>query len=214
MEQSNVLINAIIELDEQVALSQIRSEAEKGTDPLIILEECRQGLQVVGERFDQEEYFLSELILGAEIFKQATQILAPALEAKKESSGGALGKVVVGTVKGDIHDLGKNLVTAMLSASGFEVHDLGVDVPKERFVEAIREFQPKVLGMSALLTIAFDAMRDTIKAIEDAGLRGGLGIMVGGGPVNENVKKYVGADAVGRNASHAVEIAKRMVGAN
>ncbi|MCL5959478.1 MAG: cobalamin-dependent protein [Chloroflexi bacterium] len=208
---SDSLIDAIINLEEKAALSKIRAASEGGIDPLAIIEECRQGLQVVGERFDREEYFLSELIVGAEIFRQAVEILGPALEARKVA-GGALGRVVIGTVKGDIHDLGKNVVVAMLSASGFQVHDLGVDVPKDRFVEAVRQVRPQVLGISALLTLSFNEMRDTIQALKDAGLRDGLGIMVGGGPVNEAVKDYVGADVVGRNAAHAVEIAKQLAG--
>lgn len=210
---SEKLFNAIVNLEEQPALKCVREEFESGRDPVSILEECRQALEIVGQRFDAGEYFLSELILGAQIFKEAMEIISPAL-ATNRHEGASLGKVIIGTVKGDIHDLGKNLVAAMLKAAGFEVHDLGVDVARERFVEAIREIRPQIVGMSALLTIAFDEMRDTIKAIEAAGLRDGIKIMVGGGPVNEAVKGYVGADAVGRNASQAVELAKILVGGN
>ncbi len=210
---SKELYNAIVNLEEQTALKYVREEFESGKDPLSILEECRQALEIVGQKFDAEEYFLSELILGAQIFKEAVEIISPALGADKHE-GATRGRIVIGTVKGDIHDLGKNLVTAMLKSTGFEVYDLGVDVPRERFVEMVREVRPQVVGMSALLTIAFDEMRDVVEALEAAGLRDRVKIMIGGGPVNEAVKGYVGADAVGRNASQAVELAKMFVGGN
>ncbi|MCL5265345.1 MAG: cobalamin-dependent protein [Chloroflexi bacterium] len=208
---SKELYEAIVSLEELAALKCVREEFDSGKDPLSILEECRQALEIVGQRFDAGEYFLSELILGAQIFKEAMEVISPALEDGK-NEGASLGKVVIGTVKGDIHDLGKNLVAAMLKAAGFEVYDLGVDVARERFVEMVREVRPQVVGMSALLTIAFNEMRDTVMAIEAAGLRDSVKIMVGGGPVNEAVKGYVGADAVGRNASQAVELVKMFVG--
>lgn len=206
-----LLKDVIVDLDENAALEKVKEAVAQGRDPLSIVEECRQGLQVVGERFDKGEYFLSELIVGAEVFRQAMQILEPMLLAGRGREK-PLGKVVIGTVKGDIHDLGKNVVIAMLRASGFEVHDLGVDVPKEKFLEAVREIQPNVLGLSALLTLTFDAMKETVEALAEAGLRKKLGIMIGGGPVDDNVREYVGADAYGRNAAHAVEIARRLAG--
>ncbi len=208
---SRSLLDLIVELEENAALEKVKEAVAEGKDPLAIVEECRQGLQVVGERYDQGEYFLSELIVGAEIFKQAVASLSPAILGGRADAS-RLGKVVVGTVRGDIHDLGKNVVIALLSASGFEVHDLGVDVPVERFVEKVREVQPSVVAMSALLTLSFDAMKETIQALADAGLRKELGIMIGGGPVDENVREYVGADEYGRNAAQAVVIAKRLAG--
>lgn len=205
------LVELIVELEENAALEEVKEAMAQGRDPLAVVEECRQALQVVGDRFDQGEYFLSELIVGAEIFKQAMQILAPSIAASKGGSK-PLGKVVFGTVQGDIHDLGKNVVAVMLSASGFEVHDLGVDVPKERFVEKVREVQPQVLGLSGLLTLSFNSMKETVQALQAAGLRQELGVMIGGGPVDENVRKYVGADAWGRNAAQAIVIAKKLAG--
>jgi len=206
------LAEAIAELDENASLHKVKEAMTQGRDPVSIVEECRQGIQVVGSRFDKGEYFLSELILGAEIFKEAMQILDPALAASKGHSR-LVGKVVIGTVKGDIHDLGKNVVIAMLSASGFQVSDLGVDVPPEKFVEEVRKLRPDVVGLSALLTLSFDAMKETVQALQAAGLRKEIGIMVGGGPVNETVREYVGADAWGQNAAQAVDVAKRLVGA-
>jgi len=209
---SQRLIDAVIELDEDRALSEIKKAAAEGVDPLTIIEECRQGLQVVGERFDQGDYFLSELVVGAEIFREAMEILGPAMAAKKGERPKSAGTVVLGTVKGDIHDLGKSIVGAMLQANGFVVHDLGVDVPPQAFVDKVKETGAGVLAMSALLTLSFDAMKETIASLREAGLREQVRIMVGGGPVDENVKRYVGADAYGRNAVQAIDIAKSFVG--
>lgn len=206
---TSALFNAFVELDEKTALREVAAAVETGKDPLSVVEECRRGLEAVGERYEREEYFLPELLLGANIFKQMMAFLGPLLEAANRDDR-KLGKVVIGTVKGDIHDLGKNIVTTMLSAAGFEVVDLGVDVPKERFVSAVESHQPQFVGMSALLTQSFDSMRETIAALEARGLRAGRYIVVGGAPVDETVKAYVGADAVGRNAVEAVDIVQRL----
>jgi methanogenic corrinoid protein MtbC1 len=123
------------------------------------------------------------------------------------------GKVVIGTVEGDIHDIGKNIVTFMLDVNGFEVLDLGVDVPAQKFVEAIRDFQPQVVGLSGFLTLAFEVMKETVEAINTAGLRNEVKIMIGGGQVNEEIRKYAGADAYGKDAMAAVNLAKQWIGA-
>jgi methanogenic corrinoid protein MtbC1 len=171
-----------------------------------ILQACQDGMNEVGGRFECQDYFVSDLLMSGEIFKQVGAILEPQL---KLSGTTYLGKVVVGTVKGDIHDIGKDIVVSMLKSAGFEVIDLGVDVPAARFVEALKQSGATVLGLSGLLTLAFDSMKETIKAVDAAGMRDKVRIMVGGGPVDGNVCTAVGADDWGANAQHAVRLAKK-----
>lgn len=200
---SEQLVKAFVELDEGGVLQLVEQRLGAGEDPLTILEDCRQGMNEVGKLFEQGEYFISELIMAGEIFKQAMQLLLPKLAAEGPA---ARGKVVIGTVKGDIHDLGKNIVVTLLKAANYEVHDLGVDVPPERFVETVKETGAKVLGMSGLLTISFDSMKRTVQALTEAGLRDKVKVMVGGGMTSEDVCKYVGADAWGADAQAAVTL--------
>jgi 5-methyltetrahydrofolate--homocysteine methyltransferase len=167
-------------------------------------------MEIVGQRFEAGTYFLPELLMAGEMLTEITELVKPEMAKTQELQ--RHGKVLIGTVKGDIHDIGKNIVTFMLDASGFEVKDLGVDVPPEKFVEAIREFQPQVVGLSGFLTLAFDAMKGTIAAIQAAGLRDGVKIMIGGGPVSEDVRNYTGADAYGRDAMAGVSLAKQWLG--
>ena len=191
---SETLKDAIVELEEEQALSMVKRSLEEGIDPLTIVEECRRGLEVIGERFSKGEYFLSELVVGGEIFKEAMQILGPAVAAGKAGEQRPVGIVVLGTVKGDIHDL-------------------GVDVPPQQFVEKVQETGARVVALSALLTISFDSMKETVTALSQAGLREQVQVMVGGGPVDDSVRAYVGADAYGRTAVEAVHLAKSYVGA-
>ncbi|MGC8825479.1 MAG: cobalamin B12-binding domain-containing protein [Anaerolineae bacterium] len=200
---SEQLVKAFVALDEGGVLKLVEQRSGAGEDPLAILEDCRQGMTEVGKLFEQGEYFISELIMAGEIFKQAMQLLLPKLAAEGPA---ARGKVVIGTVKGDIHDLGKNIVVTLLKAANYEVHDLGVDVPPERFVETVKETGAKVLGMSGLLTISFDSMKRTVQALTEAGLRDKVKVMVGGGMTSEDVCKYVGADAWGADAQAAVTL--------
>lgn len=201
---SNDISLLIAEIEEEGTLRAVREALSEGSDPLSLVEALREGIAVVGERFAAKEYFLPDLIIASEIFKDAIGLIEPHLKGESSTSRGA---IVIGTVQGDIHDIGKNLVATMLSCSGFEVHDLGVDVPPEAFVDKIRETGAKVVGMSGLLTLAFDAMKNTVEAIEEAGLRGRTKIMIGGGPVNETVLKYCGADAYGKDPTKAVKLA-------
>jgi 5-methyltetrahydrofolate--homocysteine methyltransferase len=204
---SNELVNAIADMEEEQALDLAKELVAKKTDPMLILDDCRSAMEIVGQRYEAGTYFLPELLLAGEMLAEITQIVKP--ELSKEHEVQRHGKVLIGTVKGDIHDIGKNIVTFMLDASGFEVRDLGVDIPPEKFVEAIREFQPQVVGLSGFLTLAFDAMRETVGAIQAAGLRDGVKIMIGGGPVNEDVRNYTGADAYGKDAMAGVSLAKQ-----
>jgi methanogenic corrinoid protein MtbC1 len=210
---SDKLIEAMVEMKEQEALERAKDLISSGEDPLKILNACSEALETVGKRFEAGEYFLPQLILAGEMLRQISEMLKPKLEDKTTSvTSESLGKVLIGTVKGDIHDIGKDIVTFMLQVNGFNVLDLGIDVPPSKFVDAIKDFQPQVVGMSCLLTLAFESMKETVEAIENAGLRQEVKIMVGGGQVSEMVRDYANADAYGEDAVSAVRLAKNWVG--
>ena len=210
---SDKLVDAMVLMREQEALSLADKMLNDGVHPLEVLEHCREAVEKVGKQFELGKYFLPELIMAGEMLKKISSMTEPFLKHDAEDKTASLGKVVLGSVKGDIHDIGKDIVKFLLDVNGFEVHDLGVDVPSERFVEAIREVQPEVVGMSALLTTVFEAMKNTVTAIKDAGLRDDVKIMIGGGTVSEEVKAYSGADAYGKDAVAAVNLAKEWVAA-
>jgi methanogenic corrinoid protein MtbC1 len=208
---SDQLVHAIADMREQEALDLVKQMVKSGVQPMAILDAAREAMVIVGQRFEQGVYFLPELLLSGEMLNQITDILKPELAKQPEIK--RHGKVLIGTVKGDIHDIGKNIVTFMLDVNGFDVRDLGVDVSPDRFVEAIREFHPQVVGLSGFLTLAFDTMKETIHVIQTAGLRNSVKIMIGGGQVNEEIREYAGADAYGRDAMAAVSLARKWVGA-
>ncbi len=203
------LANALADLNEEKALRTTKEALEAGEDPVEILESCRNGITIVGDRFERGEYFLSELVMAAEIFKEAMELVRPKLEKVVAKP---LGKIVIGTVKGDIHDIGKNIAIALLEAAGFEVHDLGVNTPPEKFVDAIKEVNPEIVGMSCLLTLSIESMRKTVEAIGEANLREGVKVIIGGGRVDEVAYEYVVADAYTDNAVGGVTICKKWVG--
>lgn len=198
----------LADLEEEAFLNLLRQELEAGADPMSILEDCRAGMVLVGKRFEENTYFISDLMMAGELFKQATNLLAPKMQLSGDASRG---KVVVGTVKGDIHDIGKDLVVGMLKAANFDVHDLGVDVPPDKFIDVLKETKARVLGLSALLTTAFESMKDTVDAIKEAGIRSEVKIMIGGGPVNQEVVDYSGADDWGADAQEAVTLCNRFI---
>jgi len=200
------LVHALADLKEDEALAITRTRLDSEEDPNAILADARQGMAIVGARFASGEYFIPDLIYSGEILKEVTEIVKPKIVKSAEIN--RLGKVVIGTVAGDIHDIGLNIVDFMLDTSGFEVKNLGVDVPSAKFIEALKETGAPVLGLSGFLTLAFDSMKDTVKAIEAAGLRGKVKIMIGGGQIDDQVKKYTGADAFGKDAVEAVDLAK------
>jgi methanogenic corrinoid protein MtbC1 len=208
---SKELVNAIADMREAETLKLVKEMVEGGSEPMAILGAAREAMDIVGKRYEEGAYFLPELMLAGEMLNQITDILKPELAKLPEIK--RHGKVLIGTVAGDIHDIGKNIVTFMLDVNGFEVLDLGVDVPPQKFVEAIQDFQPQVVGLSGFLTLAFDAMKETLEAIEAAGLRDKVKIMIGGGQINEDIKKYTGADAYGNDAVAGVSLAKKWAGA-
>ncbi len=195
------LIKALSDLDETKVTALVKEELDAGTDPMTVHAACREGMAQVGKRYESGEYYVSDLIMAGEIFKQAGMLMGSNL---RMDDGPQRGKVVIGTVKGDIHDIGKDLVVSMLRANGYDVTDLGVDIPSKNFVEALEKTGAAVLGLSGLLTIAFDSMKETIAAVNTAGLRSRVKVMIGGGSINEKVREYVGADAVGADAQEAV----------
>jgi methanogenic corrinoid protein MtbC1 len=209
---SKALIDAIADMREQDALKITDEMLASGADPVAVLDACREAMAVVGRRYEEGNYFLPELLLAGEMLRQISDKVKPRLQTQAGAQK-KLGRVVIGTVKGDIHDIGKDIVTFLLDANGFEVRDLGVDVSPLKFVEAIRDFRPQVVGLSGFLTLAFGAMKETVEAIKAAGLRDGVKIMIGGGQVNDKIQEYAGADAYGRDAVTGVSLAKKWVGA-
>ncbi len=196
------------DLDEDGLLQGVRSLLDKGVAPLEILAQLQEGMAIVGRRFEAQEYFLSELVFSADIFKKATESLG---DLSTESQITQPGTLVIGTVAEDIHDIGKNLVTSLMSCNGFKVHDLGVDVPAQKFADAIKEHKPDFVGLSCLLTSAYDNMKKTVQVIEQAGLRKGIKILIGGGPVDETVRQYVNADYCCLTAQAAVNLCKGLM---
>jgi len=207
---SGKLAKLLSDLKEPEALQFVEKALAEGVDPAGLLDEAREGMAVVGQRFASEEYFIPDLIFSGEILKGIVQRLEPHLKKGKEQK--RLGKAVIGTVAGDIHDIGKDLVVFMLDVSGFEVLDLGIDVPAQKFVDAIKQSGSKIVGLSGFLTLAFDSMKETIDAIQKAGLRDKVKIMIGGGQIDEQVRRFTGADAYGRDAMAAVQLAKGWIG--
>jgi len=203
------LVDAIANIKEDEVLRMVRHRLEVGEEPIALLEECRAGMGIVGERFEKGEYFLGELIMSGEIFKQAMSFIEPKLTGDVRSE--TIGQVIMGTVKGDIHSIGKDIVTGLLRMSGFEVFDLGADVAPEAFVEKLVESGAPILGMSALITPSFESMKNTVTAIEKRGIRDRVKVIIGGGIVIEQVKRYVGADAFTRDGAEGVKICKEFI---
>jgi 5-methyltetrahydrofolate--homocysteine methyltransferase len=178
-----------------------------GTRPAEILDRCREAMAIIGRRFETGECFVPELILAGEMLRRISELLKPHLTGSAETA--RRGRVVIGTVEGDIHDIGKDIVAFMLDVNGFEVTDLGVDVPAARFVQAVQQARPQVVGLSGFLTLAYDPMKNTVQALQQAGLRDRVKIMIGGGQIDEHVRRYTGADAFGKDAMAAVALARQ-----
>jgi 5-methyltetrahydrofolate--homocysteine methyltransferase len=200
------LKDAIVALRMDQALTLAQRMLADGTDPLAIVAESSEAMQEIGRRYAAGQAFIPELIMGGEIMKSlSAEVLLP--EGSGADSRDSKATVVIGTVQGDIHDIGKDIVALMLSIGGYSVHDLGTDVPVEAFVAAIREHDPDIVALSGLLTLAFDAMKSTVEGIAAAGLRDQVRIMIGGAAVNENVRAYAGADGWGDDVGYALQLA-------
>ena len=212
-DQEKNLVNWLADMNEDDAFALAKKMLlEEGANPLRVLELCRNAMDIVGKRFEKGEYFLPELVLAGEMLENIGAIAKPLIKQAPGEAPKKLAKVLIGTVHGDLHDIGKNIVTFMLDINGFEVKDIGIDVPVKTFIDEISQFKPDVVGLSGFLTLAFDSMKETIEAIQDAGLRDKLKIMIGGGQVDETVLNYTGADAFGTNAIDAVSLCKNWMG--
>jgi methanogenic corrinoid protein MtbC1 len=203
-------ITLLADLKEDEVIKLVKQRLEAGEEALAILEDSRKAMEVVGDRFAGGQYFIPELVYSGELLKQITELVKPHLVQSGDTK--RLGKVVIGTVAGDIHDIGLNIVEFMLNVNGFEVYNLGIDVPVEKFVEKMKETKAPVLGLSGFLTLAFDSMKDTVEALEAAGLRDETKIMIGGGQMDNEIVKYAKADAYGKDAMAAVFLAKKWIG--
>jgi methylmalonyl-CoA mutase cobalamin-binding domain/chain len=201
---TETLTGALVDMREDDVLAAVRAANDAGVAPAEVIAALQAGMKSIGDKYEAGEYFLSELIMSAEIFKRALEELGLDRSA---ADTGTRGTVVLGTVHTDIHDIGKNIVVSVLSANGFKVVDLGVDVPAQQFVEAVRESGARVVGLSCLLTTAFPAMQETIAALAEAGLRDTVTVMIGGGPVSADLAQQLGADGAGMSAQEAVLLA-------
>ncbi len=204
------LCTAIVELEAAAVPAIVKRRLEASEDPLEILEDCRRGMISVGERFREGEYFLSELIISAELFKEAVALLEP--ELAKAGEAEVKGRIVLATMRGDIHDLGKNILTTLLRVHAFEVHDLGVDVDPAELVEKVREVEPDFVGFSSLVTSSFASTKEAIELLQQAGLRDGLKIMVGGGVTTSELKDHLGADFQTLDAAAGVSFCLEQIG--
>jgi methylmalonyl-CoA mutase cobalamin-binding domain/chain len=209
MYSQEKIMNAIIALDEPIALELAAQMVESGIDPVEILEQSRKGMSVVGEKFESGDFFLSEMIMAAEIFNQIMGLIRPKL---KKITKEPKGKIVIGTVEGDVHDIGKNIIIALLEAEGFEVIDLGVDVHPAKFIEAINKHEPDIVGMSSLLTVALESTKKTVDAIIEAGLRDKVKIIIGGGRIDAYTADYIKPDASSDNAAQGVRMCLELIG--
>jgi methanogenic corrinoid protein MtbC1 len=206
------LVNTLADLKEQETLKIVKDKLSAGEDPFKIMEDARKGMEIVGKRFSESEYFIPDLVYSGEILKAVTELVKPKLA--KAAGSKKLGKVVFGTVAGDIHDIGKDIVVFMLDVNGFDVYDLGIDVPVQKFVDKIKETGAPIVGLSGFLALAFDSMKETVEAIKAAGLRDKVKIMIGGGQMSDEIKNYTGADAYGKDAMAGVTLAKKWIGAS
>jgi len=204
------LVVLISELKKKEAVEATQRRLNAGEDPLKILADARRAMQIVGERFSAGTYFIPDLVYSGKILEGVAAIIKPGLSQSPDSK--KRGKVVIGTVAGDLHDIGKDLVAFMLDINGFEVFDLGIDVQPQTFVDKIREVRPEIVGLSGFLTSVYQAMKDTVDAISEAGMRDTVKIMIGGGVMDDEIKRFSGADAYGRDAMAAVDLAKKWTG--
>jgi len=201
---------ALIELEEERTLELTREALAEGTQSLVLLQACEQAMRVVGERYERHEYYLSGLILAGEIFREVLELVQPGLEA--ELHGEESGRVLLGTVAGDIHDIGKNIVATALRSFGFTVDDLGVDVPPARFLELVIATRPDVVGLSGLVTASYQSMKDTVRLLRGAEADAAMHVpvVIGGGLIDEEVRRFVGADSWTTDAMEGVRICQRL----
>lgn len=207
----NVLKQAVGDLDEEMVLDMLNEFLETNPseeEAQRVVNACQQGMAIVGDLFDRGEYFVGDLIFAGEVLTSAIDVLKPVIGSSESEK---VGTIVLGTVEGDLHDIGKNIFKSMAEAAGFEVHDLGIDVGVDTFVEKVRELKPQIVGLSGVLTLAIDAMKDTIDALKEAGLKEDVKVIIGGNPVTKEACDLVGADAFTTNAAEGIKICQGWV---
>ena len=202
------LVEALADFNEDSVMEAVKNRLDSDEDPMNIVHDLQKGMELVGERYNKGTYFLSELIMAADLFTRAMELIEPRLQGVIQEK---LGKMVIGTPKGDIHDIGKNIFSNVAKGAGFEVHDLGVDVPVELFLEAVEKVKPEILAFSSLITTAFEPMKAVVDSLVAKGIRDHIKVIVGGGVTTETVRKYVGADAQTIDAVEGLEICKRFI---
>ena len=207
MGSKDELYNAVVNLEEDKSYNLVKKMVEEKEDPNNIIEILKEAVDVIGDKFSKKEYFLTELVMAGEIFQQSVKILEPLLKSKEKVKSS--GTVIIGTVKGDVHDIGKNIFVTLLKAASYEVHDLGVDIPPEKFLEKVKEENADVVAYSGLLTVALESMKETTELLKSNGLRDKVKIIIGGLPVDEMWMKEAGADAYTDNAFEGVKIVDR-----
>ena len=211
VKMSEDLFNSLVDLKEDNAIDIVKEKLNAGVDTLSIVNICKDAMIKIGELFAKKEYFLSELVMSGEILKEIMEILEPHI-IRISQNDNKIGKIVIGTVKGDIHDLGKDIVIGMLKSSGFNVYDLGVDVAPVKFVEKVKEVEPDILGMSCVISIGWESLKETIDTLKEEQIRDKLKIIIGGGGVDEEIAKYAGADRAVKDVMEGVNQCKRWVG--
>lgn len=207
-----LLTKGVVDGDDDAVAEHTKKAIEMGIDPLEIINNgLTKGIEIVGEHFGTGYYFLPDLILGAKAMEAGISILEPLLGEKKQKF---IGRVVMGTVEGDLHEIGKNIVTMMLKTAGFEVFDIGVDVKSSLFVDKIEELKPDIVGISALLTTTVERQREIIDILTEKGIRDQVKIIIGGAPINQAWADQIGANGYAEDANTAVEVAKDLMGVN
>lgn len=205
------LAQLVADLEEEAVLELVKQRLETEDDPLQIISECNEGMREVGQRYEQGEYFVAGLIMSGEIFREVVELVQPLIE--QQSHRNSSGRVLVGTVSGDIHDIGKNMFGMLLSCHGFDVIDLGVDVPPDVFAAKVIETKPDIVGLSGLITASFETMKDTIKVIRREAKKHGLSfpILIGGGVIDDQIRQYVDADYWPPNAMAGVRLCEELI---
>jgi methanogenic corrinoid protein MtbC1 len=208
MTKLEALAESLVELEEPRALQLVHELVKEGERPQAILDSLAEGMNQVGEKYGCEQYFLADLVFAADIFRQAMEVLEPAIAREGVGQRQSLGKIVIGTVEGDLHDIGKNIFVALARNAGFVVHDLGINVPPARFVEKVRSESAQILGMSGILTMSVAPMARTVELLEEAGLRDKVKVVIGGLPVDDRWQQAVGCDAYTDDAYEGLKLCK------
>ena len=194
------LTHAMAEMMEDELMELTDKYLAEGASPQAVLDAYQAGMAEIGKRYEAGEYFVSELILAGEMMNAGSEKIKPFLKGGSASTGESKGKVLIATVEGDIHDIGKNIAATMMELAGYEVRNLGEDVPAAKIIEEAKAFQPMMIGLSGLLTMAYDPMKEVVDKLKEAGLRDGVKVLLGGGQIDDHVLKYVGADVFANDA--------------